>query len=233
VKKNIVVRGLGPSLQDKGVSDFLPDPVLELHAANGSLITTNDNWKDNPVQAALIQAAGLPPDNDLESAIFIRFAPSSYTAIVRGKGAATGVGLVEMYDVESMALAGFANISTRGFVRAGENVMIGGFTLGRKTEPAEVVLRALGPSLAERGISNPLADPTLELHNAHGDKIGFNDNWQDDAAQAEQITADGLAPLHASESALAATLPRGRYTVIVAGKNGATGVALVEIYRLP
>lgn len=140
---------------------------------------------------------------------------------------------MEIYDVDTAAACALANISTRGFVQLNDNVMIGGFTLGRTANPANVVLRAIGPSLAQRGITNPLSDPTLELHNDNGDKIGFDDNWTDDPAQAAIISSDGLAPSDPRESALATTLPAGRYTVIVAGNNSGTGVALVEIYRVP
>lgn len=231
--KKLVIRGLGPSLANKGVAEFLPDPVLELHAANGALLLTNDNWKDDPAQATQLQASGLAPTNDLEAAIAATLAPGSYTAIERGKGLANGVGLVEIYDIDTAAASALANISTRGLVLTSDNVMIGGFTLGRTANAANVVLRAIGPSLAQRGITNPLSDPTLELKNANGATIGSNDNWNDDSTQATKISSYGLAPTDNRESALFASLPAGQYTVIVAGKTGATGVALVEIYRVP
>jgi uncharacterized repeat protein (TIGR01451 family) len=231
--KKVILRGIGPSLKDKGVADYLPDPFLELHGSNGSVIASNDNWKDDPSQAAQLQASGIAPTDDLESAIEISLSPGAYTAIVKGKGGVTGIALVDIYDVDTAAFSALANLSTRGFVGNGDNVMIGGFTLGRTSGAAHVVLRAIGPSLTQRGISNALPDPTLELHNSNGDKIAFDDNWQDDPAQSAEIQSDGLAPADPAESALDATLAAGPYTVIVGGKDGASGVALVEIYRLP
>jgi hypothetical protein len=230
--KRLVVRALGPSLQDNGVSDFLPDPLLTLHRADGSVLTSNDNWKDDPAQATQLQTARLAPTNDLESALATTLVPGTYTAIGSGKGSATGIALVEIYDIDNESLSALANISTRALVQAGENVMIGGFTLGRSATAANVVVRAIGPSLERRGIARPLADPTLELRNSNGEKIASNDNWADDSSQAAAIMSYGLAPENDSESALAATLAAGGYTAIVAGKNDGVGVALVEIYRV-
>jgi hypothetical protein len=231
--KKLILRGIGPSLQTSGITDVLADPVLELHAGDGSIITKNDNWKDDPSQAAQIQLSGLAPANDLESAIAVTLVPGAYTAIESGKGSGTGTALIEIYDVDTAAASGLANLSTRGLVQINDNVMIGGFTLGRTANAANLVLRAIGPSLSRFAVANPLANPTLEVRDSNGDKVGFNDDWNDDPAQAAQITAAGLAPNNSLESACRLTLAAGRYTVIVAGKNGGTGVAVVEIYRLP
>jgi hypothetical protein len=228
--KTVVVRGIGPSLANNNVADVLADPVLELRALHGVLIGSNDNWKDN--QQAEIEATQLAPENDLESAIVATLEPGPYTAIVRGRGETTGVGLVEIYDVEPSSGSELGNISTRGFVQTDDNVMIGGFTLGATNGPTNVVVRAIGPSLAERGILDTLADPTLDLRDENGDRISFNDNWEDDAVQAAKVIAADLAPKNPLESAVATTLPAGRYTAIVAGKSGGTGVGLVEVYNV-
>jgi hypothetical protein len=159
--------------------------------------------------------------------------PGAYTAIVRGKGGATGVGLVEMYDLDQGADSQIANISTRGVVETGDNVLIGGFILGGGDVGSNVVLRAIGPSLAQSGITNPLADPTLELHDADGTLVASNDNWQDDPDQAAQLVASTIPPQDPAESAIAAHLPAGAYTAIVRGKNNTTGVGLVEAYNIP
>ena len=227
--KKVVIRGLGPSLQDVGIGGFLADPVLELRGSNGAPILVNDNWQDDAAQAAQIQAAGLALTRSQESAIVIILTPGTYTAVVRGKNNATGVGLVEVYDVDS-AQSELANVSTRSFVQLQDNVMIGGFTLGEGTS-TDLVLRALGPSLANVGINNSLADPTLDVRDASGNQIDFNDNWQDDPAKAAQITAAGLAPTNNNESAIPLTLPPGQYTAIVRGKNNGVGVGLIEIYN--
>ena len=230
VPKKVVIRGLGPSLQAANVTGVLNDPELELRASNGTLMRGNDNWQDDPAQAGEIQAAGLAPTRTQESAIVLTLAPGTYTAIVRGKSNTSGVGLVEVYDVD-YATSELANVSTRGVVQSGDNVMIGGFILGPGDGNTNLILRALGPSLASLGINNSLADPTLDVRDANGNQIGFNDNWQDDSVKAAQISAKGLAPTSDNESALSLTLAPGHYTAIVRGKNNGTGIGLAEIYN--
>ena len=158
--------------------------------------------------------------------------PGAYTAVLAGKDQTTGVGLVEVYDVDVAAASQLANISTRGFVQTGDNVMIGGFILGRSSASANVAVRGIGPSLSQSGLSNVLADPTLELRDSNGMLLIANDNWQDDPASAAQLTAHGLAPQDPLESGIFASLPPGAFTAILAGKNGGTGLGLVEIYNV-
>ena len=232
--KKVILRGLGPSLQQAGVPDPLPDPVLELRANDNSLISTNNNWKENtPAEQQDINSNQLAPTNDLESALVATLQPGTYTAIIRGQGSTSGVGLVEVYDVDGTATSRLANISGRASVQTGPNVLISGFIVGQNIGAAKVVVRGIGPSLAQSGIANPLADPTLELRDNNGALVVGNDNWQDDANQAAQISASGLAPANAQESAVATSLVPGTYTAIVAGKNGGVGVGLVEVYNLP
>lgn len=226
--KEVVLRAIGPSLTDFGITNALPDPILELRAVDGSLITMNDNWKDT--QQGAIEASGFQPQSDLESAILTTLDPGNYTAIVRGKDDTTGVGLVEGYDLDTLADSQLANISTRGFVDTGNNVMIGGFILGGNGGNVRIVVRALGPSLTEFGVANALANPTLELRDANGVVIQSNDNWKD--SQRTEIEATGLQPPLDPESAVLSTLGPGAYTAIVAGQGDLTGVGLVEVYRL-
>jgi hypothetical protein len=207
----------------------LADPTLELHDGAGTLLTSNDNWKDT--QEADIMATGKAPPNDLESAILSTLAPGNYTAIVRGKNHTTGVALVEAYDIDQTTNPTLSNISTRGFVETGNNVMIGGFISGNGA--VRVIVRALGPTLAQPpfNVTNVLADPTLELHDANGTLFASNDNWKD--TQEAEIMATGLAPPNDLESAIIAVRPTGDTTAIVRGKNHTTGNALVEVYTLP
>lgn len=231
-QKKVVVRGLGPSLQEMNVAGFVADPVLELRGSSGALILYNDNWQDDPAQAAQIQATSLAPTRGQESAIVLTLAPGTYTAIVRGRNNTTGVGLVEVYDIDNSE-SKLANLSTRGFVQLQENVMIGGFTLGGAGNPTRIAVRALGPSLSNFGLSNVLQDPTLELRNGNGTLMVANDNWTDDAASAAQLTDNGLALPDAYEAGIfAGQLPAGQFTAVVASKNGGVGIALVEIYNL-
>ena len=228
--RKIIVRAIGPSLIASGITDALADPTLDLRASDGSRIRANDNWKDT--QQAEIEATGIPPQNDLEAAIVATLPPGSYTAILRGKGQGSGVALLEIYDLDRSTDSKLANISTRAFVRTGDNVLIGGFMLGGGSGPRNVIVRAIGPSLTRAGLTNVLADPTLELHDGNGTIIASNDNWKDNEAQAHAIKLAGLGPTDDRESALIATLAPGPYTAIVVGKNGGIGIGLVEIYNL-
>jgi hypothetical protein len=225
--KTVMMRGIGPSLT--GISPVLADPVLELHEPNGSLITSNDNWKDT--QQIDIQDTTIAPVNDLESAIIATLSPASYTVVLRGNNGATGIGLAELYDLDPSADSTLANISIRGLVQTGDQVVIGGLILGNGTNSEKVIIRALGPSLSD--IANPLADPTLYLYDKNGAMFMSDDNWQDDTGQADEIRAAGLPPENDLESAIVVTLPPDAYTAIVKGKNGDTGVALAEVYQLP
>jgi hypothetical protein len=230
--KKVIIRALGPSLSKSGLTGVLADPVLELHGPNGSLIVANDNWKDNPDQALLIQQSGIPPQDDLESAIVSTLPPAGYTAMVSGKSNGTGLGLVEVYDLDQGSDSKLANISTRAVVGTGNDVLIGGFILGAANGTPQIIVRGLGPSLAQFGIANPLANPTLELRDGNGMLLAFDDNWKDNPAQAAQISAAGVQPRDDLEAAIAMRLPPGSYTALVSGKNGGVGVGMVEVYNL-
>jgi len=225
--KQVVVRALGPSLTNAGVRSVLSDPLLELYDAGGNLLSNNNDWQETQAQA--LRDANLAPANDLEAAILTTLAPGAHTAVVRGNGNATGIGLVEVYDLQTSAASKLGNISTRGLVGTAENVMIGG-TIVTGPDPARVVFRALGPSLAAAGIQNALSDPLLDLFNANGGRILSNNNWKD--LQQAAIAGAGLAPPNDLESAIVADLAPGNYTAVVSGVNGASGVALVEAYHL-
>ena len=232
--KPVVVRGLGPSLANSNVpaATVLSDPFLELRGPNGALITSNDNWKDSP-QRSQIEGTVFEPADDREAVIVATLSPGSYTAIVAGVAQTAGVGLIEVYDNGAAVDSQLANISTRGFVLTNDNVMIGGFTLGGPNNSTRIAVRALGPSLTGAGLSSVLADPTLELYNTNGAILVSNDDWQSDPTAAAQLTANGLALPHPKESGIFTSLaPPGQFTAIVAGKDGTTGIALVEIYNL-
>jgi phospholipase/lecithinase/hemolysin len=226
--KQVIVRGIGPSLAVNGtpVANTLADPTLELYQ-DGILIMSDDNWKDS--QQSEIEATGLAPTDDLESAIVATLAPGSYTVILRGQNSGTGIGLVEAYDLDAAAQSSLANTSTRGFVQTEDNVLIAGFIVGNGGSDT-VIVRAIGPSLADAGVANPLADPTLDLYDANGAVIRSDDNWRD--SQESLLQSTGLAPTNDAEAAIIRALVPGSYTAIVRGKDGGTGVALVEVYNL-
>jgi phospholipase/lecithinase/hemolysin len=224
--KKVIVRALGPTLSTLGVSGALADPTMTIVNSNNVTVASNDNWRDT--QETEIAASGFAPPNDLESAIIATLAPGSYTAVVTGKNGGTGIGLVDLYQLDTTTSI-FSNLSTRGLVGTGNNVLIGGLIIGNG-EPPVIVLRAIGPTLSSFGITQPLQDPTLELRDANGALIAFNDDWNDSTPTAVKATL--LQPTDNRESAIVASLATGNYTAIVRGKNGTTGVALVQAYRL-
>jgi len=244
-RKKVVIRAIGPELTQHGVPNALANPTLELHDHTGALIASNDNWGTTIIggiitmnQVAAIRASGYAPSDSRESAMIVNLPPGSYTAIVRGVDNTTGVALVEVYDLSPAPNSILENISTRSFVRTGDNVMIGGVIV-QGTQSRRVIVRAIGPELTQYGVPNPLADPTLELHDGNGALIASNNNWQRTIIggiitgdQVHDIMESGHAPTDPRESAIIADLPPGNYTAIVRGVNNTTGVALVEVYDL-
>ena len=243
--KRVIIRAIGPELTQFGIPNALANPILELHNGTGALIATNDNWQTTILggiitssQVSDIQNSGHAPTAASESAIVANLPPGNYTAILRGVNSTTGVALVEVYDLAPGASSSLGNVSTRSLVQTGANVMIGGFIV-QGSGPKRVIIRAIGPELTQFGIPNPLANPTLELHNGTGALIATNDNWQTTilggiitSSQVSDIQNSGHAPTAASESAIVANLPPGNYTAIVRGIANTAGVALVEVYDL-
>jgi hypothetical protein len=220
----VVLRGIGPSLNVPGK---LEDPVIQVFNSTGVNIAGNDDWKTNQQE---VQDTGLAPSNDRESALVMRLDPGTYTVVMRGKNNGSGIGVVDMYDIGLAANARLANVSSRGKIGTGDNILIGGFFAGPQTAAVTgVVFRAIGPSLSKFGVPQPMQDPTIEIHNGNGDVIASNDDWQ--SSQKSEIEAIGLAPSDSRESAiLMRNFDPGPYTAIVRGKNNSVGVGLVEIY---
>lgn len=227
----VVLRAIGPSLGGQ-LAGTLRDPLLELYDSTGKQIDANDNWSDYSGQS--VEDYDLAPDNPFESALAKVLAAGSYTIVIRDRQNRPGIGLVELYKIEPLDgryVNGDAlNLSTRGFVEAGNNVMIAGTILQGINGSTRIVARALGPSLAAAGITHPLADPTLELHNAQGGLLASNDDWRN--GEADALTALGFAPPAEREAAIFTRLTSGAYTAIVRGKGNTAGVALVELYNL-
>jgi len=232
--KRVVIRALGPSLGDANLTGFLTDPFLEVHDGTGAIIASNDNWQEASNFQEVIDAE-IAPTKPNESAILLTLPANTngviYTAIVRGQGGETGLGLVEIYDLDSGPGSSILNISTRSNVQLGDDVLIGGFIVfGEGSQ--QVLVRALGPSLADQNVANPLGDPTLTVYDVNGVQVDFNDDWQDNP-EADEIMAIGIPPSDPKESAVVPTLVSGVYTAIVRGTGVTpTGNALVEIYAL-
>jgi sugar lactone lactonase YvrE len=224
----LVLRAIGPSLTGQGVSGALEDPFIELHDASGATLVSNDNWQSGP-DAAAIQRVGLAPTNAQESAIRATVPAGAYTVIVSGVGETSGVGLVEIYDLQQTTSRA-ANISTRGIVASGENVMIAGCIIGGNASKS-LVVRALGPSLFNHGVNDALGNPHLGFFNVNGDVVTTNEDWQD-GPDAAAIQSLGLAPESPLESALLVTLTPGAYTGVESPAPQDSGVGLIEIYDL-
>jgi len=226
----VILRAIGRSLGADGIDAPLSDPQIELRNSNGVLIAQNDDWIDSP-DAQTIASYHLDPSNSIESAILRTLNPGDYTAIVRafdnGDGKLTGTSLVEVFDLHTTG-GRAGNISTRGQVLTGNDVMIAGFIIGG-SQPKEVVVRGLGPSLLDSGVAGALLDPRIELRNASGQLVASNDNWETDP-NASRVRAFNLAPKRSVEAALDLNLNAGTYTVIMTGVNGITGVGLIEVY---
>lgn len=230
--KKVLIRGIGPSLKARGVANPLSHPYLQLHDSTGAVIASNVNWRSAP-EAAEIEKTGAAPSDEAEAAIISTVQPGkSYTAWLAGTSDSTsGVGLIEIYDLEVNSGPDLANISTRGNVLTGENIMIGGFIV-EGVNAQTVVARGIGPSLTAAGVQGALADPTIEIRDAHGTVLISNNDWRDDANQANALQQAKIAPTRDEEAAVIANVAAGNYTALLRGNNNTTGVGLVEIYNL-
>jgi hypothetical protein len=233
--KKIMVRAIGPSLIPFGITDALANPTLEIKNGNNVTVARNNDWKNTQIgglvtnnQFSEINGIGLAPVDDLESAIIANLAPGSYTAVVAGVGNSVGTGVVDAYDMSRASPARLANVATRGLIQSGDKLMIAGFII--QNGPVRTVIRAIGPSLTEFGITNALPDTTLQLRNQNGTIVRENDDWM--TAQKQELESVGLQPSHNLEAALIATLPPGQYTAQVRGKGQATGIGVVQVYFL-
>ena len=224
--KTVLVTAVGPAMRRAGIANVLDDPALTLvRSSDHAVVAANDDWIE-AANAGEIRASGFAPASRLEPAILATLQPGAYTALVEG---GTGAGLVAVFEVDHPE-APLVNISTRGQVLAGNDVMIAGFVI-QGASPQTVVVTGIGPSLAAAGIANPVADPTLTLvRSSDGAIMATNDNWVS-APNAAQIQAAGFAPADARESAIAMTLEPGAYTAILSGAGGSTGVGIVAVYR--
>jgi hypothetical protein len=248
----VVIRGIGPSLAAFGVSGSLADPLLELFNSTGASLKQNDNWKDS--QQAEIQATGLAPTNDLESAIIMTLPAGAYTAQLRGVNDGQGVALTEVYELSPIAdpaaapdqaqdLKRTQNLSSRVIVRGGDQLAILGMIVsGRQpgtSTPAparRLIFRARGPST---GVPGALADPQLELYDVNGNLLAQNNDWQYSDANAtvlypqiyrNKIAGSGFQP-GTKESVIIATLPPGAYTLQCRGRDSGQGIAIVEAFE--
>jgi beta-glucanase (GH16 family) len=236
-QKTVLIRASGPALSAFGVSGVLPDPALQVYSGS-SVIASNTGWGGNAQIVAAASAAGAFAWTDpksADSALLLSLAPGQYTAIVSGAGGDTGVSLVEVYDPNLPGeVSKLTNISTRGFVGTGSDLVIAGFVVGGEASKTALV-RASGPVLSQLGVSGVLPDPNLQVYNGNS-VIASNNGWGANAqiaAAASAVGAFSWGNASTNDSALLLTLPPGQYTAIVSGANADTGVALVEVYDVP
>lgn len=232
--KTVILRALGPSLAEAGVAGAVADPKLDLFDSTGTLIASNDNWRDSR-ESNFLEGAPfekLQPANELESAVAITLQPGVYTVAVHAANGSTGVALTEVYDYSSGSDSKLINVRVRGLVGTGDNLLVSGLTVGGDRS-TNLLVRALGPSLANEGIADTLSDPSLEIYDSSGSLIRSDDNWTDNLEEATRITESGFAPGNVSEPAITVTLEPGNYTIVVQGKNDLVGVALLELHKLP
>jgi hypothetical protein len=227
--KRVAVRGIGPSLTGLGVAGALSNPTIELHDQTGLVVAQNDNWQSSDQRIDLI-GTGLAPTDPNEAALIALLSPGSYTVVLQGAGGTTGIGLVEIYDLDGSKLSKLGNIATRGKVQGGDQVMIGGFIILGDNGATNVVVRAIGPSLGAVGVAGALVDPILEVHDGNGALISQNDDWGS-GPDATFIQIHLLAPGDSRESAVLLQNPiQGNYTAVLKGKSGGIGVGLIEAY---
>jgi hypothetical protein len=238
--KPILVRGVGPGLSQFGVGGVLAQPVLSVFDSAGRLVASNAGWNGSTDIAAAGQTVGTFPlaTGSSDAALVLNLAPGGYTAQIAGAGGTTGVALAEVYEIGGDA-GQFVSIAERAVVGAGAGVLIGGFTVAG-SQPSKVLIRAVGPGLIPFGLTGALASPVLSVYDSRGVLIGVNTGWS--AGGSVDAVAINNAALSVgafllqpgtNDCAVLLTLPPGGYTAQVAGANGASGVALVEVYQVP
>lgn len=228
--KPIVVRALGPSLARLGVAGSVEDPRLELLDAAGVRLAENDDWLAADAAAFAAAGAFALPEGSTDAAVALAVPPGSGTA--RARATDSGALLVELYDPQPSEASRIDDMAVRGRVSFGSRAMAGGFSVGG-TGTVRVLIRALGPHLAQFGVAQPLADPLLQVFGQDGEKIAENDDW--DAALAPVFVAAGASPLEegSRDAAVVVTVLAGRsYTLAVRRDDGAGREAMLELHAL-
>jgi hypothetical protein len=235
--ESALVRAVGPTLSDFGVTGLLADPQLTLFS-QGSVLASNDNWGGTAsLTAAFAQAGAFPlPPASLDSALLASLEPGAYSAQVAGAGGGTGVVLLEMYDtdISPSPTARFVNVSARGLAGSGANELTVGFVVdGGSSET--ILIRGIGPTLSEFSVAGALSATQLTVYDSNQNVVASNSGWGGSLAlQAvfNSVSAFDLPPT-SGDSAVVVTLAPGAYTAVVSGANGSTGIALLEVYEMP
>jgi hypothetical protein len=243
--KQLLIRAIGPTLTSFSLDGAIPATELQVFSG-ANLISSNTGWSSTPanelaVSNADAEVGAFPlPAGSADSALVGSFPPGNYTAMFSGANGATGIGLVEIYDMDTYApftTMKLTNVSTRGDVGTGNNVLIGGFEING-TAPKRLLIRGAGPALTALNVSGALATPHLTLYNSSGGTIRENFAWQTGndpgiVSEAEASTGAFAFGNGTADTAILVVLPPGTYTAEVSGVNDSTGVALVEVYEVP
>jgi hypothetical protein len=234
--RSVLVRGAGPALGAFGVEGALTATSLQVYASGGTLVAGTEGWSREAGSAATRTGAFPFASGSADSAALVTLSPGVYTVQVGGGAAArSGIALVEIYDAGSGDGARLVNVSSRGPAAAGSGALISGFVLDGGAG-ARVLLRGVGPAMAQFGASNTVADPSISLYDSAGQLLGGNDNWvsslPDLAAAALRAGAFAL-PAGSKDAAVLAALPAGVYTIQVGTDSVSSGTALLEIYEVP
>lgn len=232
--KRVLVRAVGPTLKQYGITNPLSSPVLELYNGSGTKLLTGVRWDSDPSFGQLFASTGIFPllGGSADSVAIATLAPGGYTVQVKNADATGGVVLTEIYDLDASSDSHFFNLSARATSSAGENVLIGGFIVQGDT-PQTVLIRGMGPALRKYGVTGTLPDPQLKVYDGGGNLIASNDNWS--PADVSAVTAQiGATPLEtgSNDSALVLTLKPGAYTATVSDVTGASGQGMVEIFEV-
>ncbi|HYP16092.1 MAG TPA: hypothetical protein VEQ65_02690, partial [Opitutus sp.] len=231
--KDVLIRALGPNIA-ASVPGALTQLRLQLFDEKGRAVVGNERW------ASLLKAdftkvgAGLLSDSSGDAALRVTLAPGNYTAQVNGVSSTKGVALVEVYEMDGTSR--LINLSTRARVETGDGIMISGLVI-TGTGSRRVLVRALGPNLADVGVTGTLSDPVISVINSSGAVVAGNDNWSDGssiAMMSATSAAAGAGPLRpgSKDAAIITQLPSGAYTIHVKGNGSASGVALLEVYDI-
>lgn len=237
--KSLLVRAIGPTLTDFGVSNALSDPSLVLAPLNEASIAGNDNWSGDATLVSVSNTVGafsLIDPASLDAALVETIGSGPFTAQVNGAHSSPGIALVEVYDADTSREPRLVNLSARSRVGSGADVLIAGFVL-EGPGSMRLLIRAIGPTLGGFGVAGALPDPVLTIRAQNSlTVLAENDNWAGDAKLIAAFTTTGAFALPDDDSRDAVVIveiPPGAYTATVADVGGAEGVALIEVYEIP
>jgi hypothetical protein len=237
--KPLLVRGIGPALGTYGVPGSLGDPTLSLYGGS-QLLESNDDWgmapNANQIASTSARLGGFPlPQDSRDAALLSVLDRGDNTVQLSGKGASSGLALIELYDADPFTRGRLVNVSARTNVGTGANAPVIGFVIAGNL-PKKLLIRVVGPALQSYGMQGLLDDPQLTVfRQGETAPLYYNDNWDGTAALKSAFRIAGAFALEDSsrDASLLVQLEPGSYTAQVSGINSTTGAALIELYEMP